>query len=71
MNELTVYLFHDFLTNPTDELNTLYETRDALDTEAMRAAFEAGYAAALKVQNAKCRLAVKNYQRRAREAVTA
>ncbi len=70
MNELINYLFHDFTTNPTAELNELLESREGLDMEAMRVAFAAGYAAAQKVQTAKYLHAVQNHQRRTREAAT-
>ena len=72
MNELLIYLFHEFTTNPTEELNELFESREeGLDVEAMRVAFVAGYAAAQKVQAAKYLCAVQNHKRRTRKAATA
>lgn len=52
MNELIETMLYDFLTD-SKEVTELYESREALDVEAMRAAFYAGYAAAQKVQRVK------------------
>lgn len=52
MNELIETMFYDFLTD-SKEVTELYESRETLDVEAMRAAFYAGYAAAQKVQRVK------------------
>lgn len=68
MNELTETLFYNFLTTESKELDALYESRDALDIETLRAGFYAGYAAAQKVQRAKIRLAMQNIQRAQRTA---
>ena len=49
MNELIETMFYEFLTDSEDAKN-LYDTREALDVDAMRTAFYAGYEAAEKVQ---------------------
>lgn len=62
MNELTETMLYDFLTD-SEEVTALYESRDALDVDAMRAAFYAGYAAAEKVQRVKILHAMRQHQR--------
>ena len=62
MNELIETMFYDFLTG-SKEVTELYESREALDVEAMRAAFYAGYAAAQKVQRVKVLYALRQRQR--------
>lgn len=63
MKDVIDILYYDFLTNPPEELEALHKENEALDVEAMRVAFAAGYAAAQRVQEAKYRLAVRNQQR--------
>lgn len=63
-NETCEVLFHLFLTTPSDELEALYGDGEAVDVESLRAGFNAGYAAAQKVQQAKIRLACQRIAQR-------